>query len=566
MAPAPRALVRLLLWLLLCAALPDSSLAAEVALRGEWQPLPAQPAGAHEGATSTSHNAFQPVLRTLLVPPPGSALRQSSVWLRPAEGVWPEGRWVLRVERLGLQTVALRDAEGRWQSARLLNPQTDSGLPAHGVLAFDLPRLPPGAQPLELRVMADGVLATPLRLRLVDAAAHLEQDTRWLAFTSACLGILLAMGVMALTFAATLRDPVFLSYAGYLAAYSWILCLQTGYAASVLGIGFAAEGVPASGRVATTLSVVFAILFLDRFAGLHRYAPRWRWPLWILLGGILLSGLLTVVPLASGGNLGQALVNPLLILGGPLLTVVAARAAFAGSRYAGIFLLGWLPLLLVTVAGSLQLYGVGTEQDWLADAAFAAAAFESLVFSFGLAQRSVELRRERDQVRRLADLDPLTGLLNRRAWGEQLEARATADRGRPLCLLFIDVDRFKDINDHYGHAAGDSVLKQIARLLRSELRQQDLIARHGGEELVAALPSCSLERATAIAERLRRQIAALPLVAADRRPLQVSVSIGVAAARRGESLDRMVERADAAMYRAKAAGRDRVEVDASPGA
>ena len=105
------------------------------------------------------------------------------------------------------------------------------------------------------------------------------------------------------------------------------------------------------------------------------------------------------------------------------------------------------------------------------------------------------------------------------------------------------------------------MLKQIARLLRSELRQQDLIARHGGEELVAALPNCSLERASAIAERLRRQIAALPLVAADRRALQVSVSVGVAAARRGESIDSLVARADAAMYRAKAAGRDRVEVD-----
>ena len=561
MAPASRALVQLLLWLLLCAALPGSSLAAEVALRGEWQALPAAAEGTAGDASAAPRTAFQPGLRTLLVPPPGTRPRQSTVWLHPASGDWPEGRWVLRVERLGLQTVALRDAEGRWQSARLLNPQRDSGLPAHGVLAFDLPRLPTGAQPLELRVVADGVLATPLRLRLVDAATHLEQDTRWLAFTSACLGILLAMGVMALTFAATLRDPVFLSYAGYLAAYGWILCLQTGYAASVLGIGFAPEGVPASGRVATTLSVVFAILFLDRFAGLRRYAPRWRWPLWILLGGILLSGLLSVVSLPSGANLGQTLVNPLLILGGPLLAVVAARAALGGSRYAGIFLLGWLPLLLVTVAGSLQLYGLGTEQDWLADAAFAAAAFESLVFSVGLAQRSVELRRERDQVRRLADLDPLTGLLNRRAWSEQLEARATADRGRPLCLLFLDVDHFKDINDHYGHAAGDSVLKQIARLLRSELRQQDLIARHGGEELIAALPNCSLERASAIAERLRRQVTALPLVAADRRPLRVSVSIGVAAAGRGESLDSLVERADVAMYRAKAAGRDRVEVD-----
>ena len=427
MGPAPRALVPLLLWLA-CLALPGLASAGEVALRGEWQALAPPSASA-----PPARKAFQPALRTLLVPPPGKGPRHASVWLTPADGAWPDGRWVLRVERPGLQTLALRQPDGRWQSGRLLNPVADGGLPSHGALVFDLPSLPPGAEPLELRVMADGVLATPLRLRLVETATHLEQDTRWLAFTSACLGILLAMGVMALTFAGTLRDPVFLSYTGYLAAYGWILCLQTGYAASVLGIAFAPEGVPASGRIATTLSVVFAILFLDRFAGLRRYAPRWRWPLWFLLGGILLSGLLSVVPLPSGASLGQILVNPLLILGGPLLTIVAARAALGGSRYAGIFLLGWVPLLLVTTAGSLQMYGIGTEQDWLADAAFAAAAFESLVFSVGLAQRSVELRRERDQIRRLADLDPLTGLLNRRAWTEQVAARSGTDRGRPLC-------------------------------------------------------------------------------------------------------------------------------------
>src|SRR5690606_24833735 len=144
----------------------------------------------------------------------------------------------------------------------------------------------------------------------------------------------------------------------------------------------------------------------------------------------------------------------LLILGGPLLLGTALAAAWRGSRYAAIFLLGWLPLLGITVLGSLQLYGIAGAWTWSSDAALVAGAFEAIVLSLGLAERAASVRWQRDQAQALADLDPLTEVLNRRAWHQQVQALIAADRAG-LSVLFLDIDRFKQINDRVGHDGGD---------------------------------------------------------------------------------------------------------------
>ncbi|MXR35503.1 GGDEF domain-containing protein [Craterilacuibacter sinensis] len=171
--------------------------------------------------------------------------------------------------------------------------------------------------------------------------------------------------------------------------------------------------------------------------------------------------------------------------------------------------------------------------------------------------------------RKLAELaltDELTGLYNRRHFMEMARRElANAERhGMPCSLLLIDIDHFKQVNDHYGHLAGDQVLRILGRLLPVLLRPSDLAARYGGEELVVLLRHTPLDEALEVAERIRQAIAAqaYPDLSAS---LRVTVSLGVAESRVAEpDLDWLIERADRALYRAKDGGRNRIECD--PGA
>lgn len=163
------------------------------------------------------------------------------------------------------------------------------------------------------------------------------------------------------------------------------------------------------------------------------------------------------------------------------------------------------------------------------------------------------------ELRRMAASDPLTGVPNRRRLMERGadEARRAHRYRRPLAALVVDLDHFKAINDVFGHAAGDAALIEAAKICRAALRDVDMFARLGGEEFVAVLPETGPDEAAAAAERLRAAMsqASLDAAAPGRR---LTVSVGVACLRAGESFDFLLARADEAMYRAKKAGRDQV--------
>jgi diguanylate cyclase (GGDEF)-like protein len=157
-----------------------------------------------------------------------------------------------------------------------------------------------------------------------------------------------------------------------------------------------------------------------------------------------------------------------------------------------------------------------------------------------------------------ASHDALTGLANRRSAEERLEA-ACADAQRhhePLSVLVLDLDHFKRINDRHGHAAGDQVLQGVGRILHQELRGGDLGARYGGEEFLVLLPHCTGGQAVDIAERIRERIAAMR-IHVDGKILRITVSIGVSSLVADESAAALVARGDAALYAAKAGGRNR---------
>ncbi len=158
--------------------------------------------------------------------------------------------------------------------------------------------------------------------------------------------------------------------------------------------------------------------------------------------------------------------------------------------------------------------------------------------------------------------DALTGLLNRRAFEEALDAEVQRSRrlGEPFSVLMLDADHFKDINDREGHAAGDRALQHLGTLLAAHMRDIDRVGRYGGEEFVVLLPGTGRHDAQVTAERLREKVAGLPPRWQD-RALPLTVSIGVSEWRaEGDDVAALLARADAALYRAKESGRNRVAV------
>lgn len=179
-----------------------------------------------------------------------------------------------------------------------------------------------------------------------------------------------------------------------------------------------------------------------------------------------------------------------------------------------------------------------------------------------LEQSQEEIQRQNQQLEVLATHDPLTNCLNRRSFMEKAdeEWNKSIRLGQPLSCIMVDIDHFKSINDHYGHAAGDEVIKQMAETLRSGFRSDDVICRYGGEEFCIVLPYVTANQAAALGERIRRRIATQDNWGVHLMNNQkVTVSLGVSGTEFGANEPaELLEQADKALYASKSAGRDRV--------
>jgi diguanylate cyclase (GGDEF)-like protein/PAS domain S-box-containing protein len=169
-----------------------------------------------------------------------------------------------------------------------------------------------------------------------------------------------------------------------------------------------------------------------------------------------------------------------------------------------------------------------------------------------------------EKLRTEATTDALTGLFNRRHFVELAEVELTraARYGYPISVVMLDLDHFKDINDTYGHAFGDVVLHELAGVLRKHLRRGDVIGRIGGEEFAVLLPQTETTPAVATLERIRGAVETMALNGVAKSARRVTVSIGLVELRPGETLDEVLRRADGALYKAKATGRNRLVVEA----
>jgi diguanylate cyclase (GGDEF)-like protein len=325
-------------------------------------------------------------------------------------------------------------------------------------------------------------------------------------------------------------------------------------------------------ELATTVMANLVTLcgLLLNHEGLRRFAgkpwPAWRSPLWLLLPLGAGSAWYTVVDPSVHARI--LVFTGCAALGCAWIAWDLARStAAAGARlqpaawvFGGFALLLALRWTFTVTEGPLDDFmNAGRIHELMLVAYIGFILFKDLALFDATVARVVA------ESRRLADIDPLTGLVNRRdalTRGARL-LDAARQRGRPLSALMIDVDRFKSINDRHGHAVGDAVLVRVAEILAGALPSQGLVARVGGEEFLVLLPDTPIEAAAALAERMRHALATHPWP--DPPGAAQSASFGVAATTAAATLDALILRADRALLAAKSAGRDRVVVDTADG-
>ena len=356
------------------------------------------------------------------------------------------------------------------------------------------------------------------------------------------------------------------------AALHWALYAALSAVSLVLFVVAVKPGIE-SLRALGNLCIVASLVALQR--GIWAFfgcARPWRWHVLVLLAtgtvtvvGLdpalgawrvaIISGSLSALCLSVGWDLqreararmelrwGAVLAVPLL-LGGLVFGLRAARAVISPGTI----------VAEVTADSSLNV----------------SAAFAYLVIAlvFQLTLVALVVTRGVVELRRSSRFDALTGLLNRRAAQQALEEEVQRSRrlGEPFSLLMIDADHFKAINDGQGHAAGDRALQHLGTLLAAQMRDIDRVGRWGGEEFVVLLPGATLPQAQEVAERLRERCQALPPRWQD-EVLPLTLSVGLSQwAGSGDELAALLARADTALYRAKAAGRNRVEAEPPGGA
>jgi diguanylate cyclase (GGDEF)-like protein len=176
-------------------------------------------------------------------------------------------------------------------------------------------------------------------------------------------------------------------------------------------------------------------------------------------------------------------------------------------------------------------------------------------------ERTKELEEANRKLDLISRTDELTGLPNRRDMNQTIEKeRVRSVRTRkPICFIFFDIDHFKNVNDTYGHAAGDAILKAVSNTIRGLLRKYDVLARYGGEEFLTLLPETDVDGAKTVAERFRREVEKMTVVHGDKE-IKVTITLGVAEFDNELGIDRSIQRADKALYDGKENGRNRVVV------
>jgi diguanylate cyclase (GGDEF)-like protein len=526
---------------------------------------------------------------------PGSGLNFSytpgAVWLRMVlrSDLAQPSEWRIELDYASLDNAELHDGSLPVQRAGDRLAFGARAIPHRNPLVAL--RMAPGeTRELLLRVQSEGSLTVnPILWR---AEAFHRHSSNTYAIHALYFGMLLALAAYNLLLYVALRERVFLYYVIFVIAvgvgigsiyglssqYLWPNAVE--WSNRALVVGFAVSG-------------IVGPLFTRDFLGTARVAPRWH--AWLGLGAWLHVGVL-LVGLFAPMHLAMQVMSATTMLGCILMLGCGIACAMGGVPGARLFVLAWAVILIGGLLMALRNFGLLPTNLVTLHGMQVGSALEMLLLSFALAARFTQIKQEKAQaqaealaaqqqlvaslqaherelaqrvterteelaaanerLRELALRDPLTALANRAALyahlGEAL-GRAQA-HGRPLCLLMIDLDGFKAVNDLHGHAVGDRVLVEVAERLRGATRAQDLVARLGGDEFVVVGEGLRVpDEVERVAQSLLAGLSAPMKAAPDAR---IGASIGIACSNLGDADGvLLLRRADAAMYAAKAAGR-----------
>ncbi len=446
---------------------------------------------------------------------------------------------------------------------------------------------------LLVRAQSESSMQAPLHLYTFGAFAEMERDAQ--LGIGIYDGILLALFFYNMVLWLSLRDSSHFWYMCHLAGFGMVLFCLNGLAFEYLW-----PSSPWLANHAIPLAMSFSQMAMHQFARLFLELKE-RWPLGdkISLAFIAFYGLVALASFWTDYRTSVQLGTYGVFPGVLAVVYQTFHAIRRGYRPARLFLAAWTMLLVGTAMYASVSFGLLQKNIVTEYGIQFGSAMEMILLSFALAYRYANLRTENENVvreanellernvsRRTAELsaaleqladanvrlresnrrDVLTGMFNRRHFRDVFEEmlQQAAETRQPISLLLIDLDHFKQVNDDFGHLAGDECLRTLARNLNDCLAPETaVIARFGGEEFVVVLPGVAAARAMEIAERIRQQISSMPVRYAG-KDIVMTASIGAYSvpAGLGVTVDDVLHRADDALYAAKHAGRNRVHAAA----
>ena len=428
------------------------------------------------------------------------------------------------------------------------------------VLALDPPA--DSGSALYARVSRTGGTTTDVQFATSTLERTLARAASHSRVISFAFGALMAMALSALLVRFVLTDPLYPLYGTLFGLHAIYLayCSGEGFGWPLLSwarpLGNYAWNVPIA------VCGTAASLFVREFANLRLFSERvYRAFGWLALAFLVLavSNVLRLVGLAVL----VATVGNLMFLGSAVFTLLVSYLAWRrGNRAAGWFLIAWGLLCAFQIATAVWLlYGRADNADGLLYYGLAPSMVAAAVLiALGVSDRMRAQTMALTEAERRAQTDALTGVLNRSTLIERMDAACLRlqRRGLPISVLFIDLDHFKQINDTYGHAAGDACLAAVIAPIQAELRQSDIIGRYGGEEFVVVLTGADCAAAAPVAQRICQGVSGTRIEGFG-TPIRLTCSIGVASSDTlGVWGQHLIAQADSAQYAAKRAGRNQV--------
>ncbi|MFT5835263.1 MAG: diguanylate cyclase (GGDEF)-like protein [Sulfurimonas sp.] len=374
------------------------------------------------------------------------------------------------------------------------------------------------------------------------------------------LGAAFIVVILNLFLFSTLRERIYVYYSFYVLTFSVYMMVLSGMIEYVLQSSFYLLG------FLSPLSTLLLILFSKEILGTSRYAPRLNKVLIVLSIIMLIFTLLVFLDKNSWFLLYTTLI-PLVVVLILSTSIYTWRKGNDDAKYYIIFMLMHIIAFFILIMLSL---GIVEYTNLTRYSVIISSFFEMSFFALVLANRFHKTKKEKniieavlEDTKELANRDSLTNLYNR----HYLELYSThsfneaMSKEQGLCVIMLDIDKFKTINDTYGHSVGDIVLINVANIFINLTRESDIVARYGGEEFIIILPNTSLQNAQTVAEKIRINIEKMKTTCEYDKELSVTISLGISLLRKEDtSMESIRNRADKALYESKNNGRNRVSV------